>query len=88
MNKKRINEFLENIEYLYDTRLNTDTPLTQDEVYSWLVRLDNSDDHKDLSDFFTYWLDYYEDKNNIDCYYDNKFYCILQNGEWNCYVHF
>ena len=48
-----------------------------------IVRLDNSDDHKDLSDFFTYWLDYYEDKNNIDCYYDNKFYCILQNGEWN-----
>lgn len=83
MNKKRINEFLENIEYLYDTRLNTDTPLTQDEVYSWLVRLDNSDDHKDISDYFNYWLDYYEDKNNIDCYYDNKFYCILQNGEWN-----
>ena len=83
MNKKRINEFLENIEYLYDTRLNTDTPLTQDEVYSWLVRLDNSDDHKDISDYFNYWLDYYKDKNNIDCYYDNKFYCILQNGEWN-----
>ena len=95
MNKKRINEFLENIEYMYDTRLNTDTPLTQDEVYSWLVRLDNGDDHKDLSDFITYWLDYYNDKDNINGYYDNKFFCILENGEWKsndytikCYIPF
>ena len=65
MNKKRINEFLENIEYLYDVRIDTDMPLTQDEVYSWLVRIDNSDDHKSNEDYFNCWIDYYTDKKNI-----------------------
>ena len=52
MNKKRINEFLENMEEMYDSRINTDLPLSQNEIYSWLVRINSIDDHKDISELF------------------------------------
>ena len=84
MNKKRINEFLENIEYLYDIDFNENKSLSVDEVYSWLVRIDNSDDHKSNEEYFDYWLDYYNDKKNISCYIDkdNPFFFNFTNGKW------
>jgi len=80
MNKKRINEFLENIENIY----NLHPKITDNEIYSLLVRLDNKDDHKSINDNFDYWIDYYQDKENINCFCDknNPFFCQFQNGKW------
>ena len=58
MNKKRINEFLENMEFMYNERISTKISLSNNEVYSWLVKLDNSDDHKKID--FNYWIDYFK----------------------------
>ena len=84
MNKKRINDFLENIEYMYNIRYDTEYKMSDNEVYSWLVRIDNSYDHKSINDYFSYWIDYYKDKPNIKCFCDKKwpFFCQFQNGEW------
>ena len=84
MNKKRINDFLENMEYMYDERVNTDIPLSSNEIYSWLVRVNNSDDHKEID--FNYWINYFKDK-DINCEIDN-FFLNLSNDNWedNDYV--
>ena len=38
------------MEFMYDERKSTKIPLSNNEVYSWLVKLDNSDDHKESTD--------------------------------------
>ena len=80
MNKKRINKFLEDMEYMYNERECTNIPLSNNEVYSWLVKLDNSDDHKKID--FNYWIDYYKEKDNINCFCDNNFFLEFRNGRW------
>lgn len=80
MNKKRINSFLENMEYMYNEREGTNIPLSNNEVYSWLVKLDSSDDHKKID--FNYWIDYYKGKDNINCFCDNNFFLEFRNGRW------
>lgn len=80
MNKKRINNFLENMEYMYDLRINTDIPLSSNEIYSWLVRLDNGDDHKEID--FNYFIDYFKDKDNIEIEDTDTFLNII-NGNIN-----
>ena len=84
MNKKRINEFLENIEYIYDLQYKTKNKMTDNEVYSWLVRIDNNSDHKSINEHFNEWMNYYEDKDNIECFIDTNYPFFLQfyNGEW------
>ena len=79
MNKKRINEYLENIEYICNTH-----DAKENEIYSWLVRLESDDDHKNINDNFDYWINYYEDKENIRCFCDeyHPFFCEFQNGLW------
>ena len=52
------------MEFMYDDRISTKVPLSNNEVYSWLVKLDNSDDHKKID--FNYWIDYYREKDNIN----------------------
>ncbi len=83
MNKKRIHSFVENMEYMYDSRINTDIPLSDNEVYSWLVKLDSQDDHKEI-EYFDYWMDYFKNNDNIECFLDkkNKFYLEFKNGTW------
>ncbi len=68
------------MEFMYDDRISTKVPLSNNEVYSWLVKLDNSDDHKKID--FNYWIDYYREKDNINCFCDNNFFLEFRNGRW------
>ncbi len=68
------------MEFMYDERKSTKIPLSNNEVYSWLVKLDNSDDHKEID--FNYWIDYFKEKENINCFCDNKFFLEFRNGKW------
>ena len=68
------------MEFMYDDRNGTKVPLSNNEVYSWLVKLDNSDDHKKID--FNYWIDYYREKDNINCFCDNNFFLEFRNGRW------
>ena len=68
------------MEFMYDDRIGTKVPLSNNEVYSWLVKLDNSDDHKKID--FNYWIDYYREKDNINCFCDNNFFLEFRNGRW------
>jgi len=85
MNKKRINDFLENIEYMYNIRYDTEYKMNDNEIYSWLVRLDDSSDHRLINNYFSDWINYFNNISNITCFCDKDnwpFFCQFQNGEW------